>query len=529
MKKKSKATPASRRHRSWLAGLDRWLLLAVLIGIVVRAWQFGDLPPGMNQDEASTMYDAFSLLHYGIDRNGITHPIVLISWGSGMALLPALIQMPFLLLEPTVTMGRLPFLLAGIAAIPLLFLLLRDTWDLRAARIGALLLAVSPWHIMLSRWGLDSNLLPFVFLLATVVLVRSLKKPELLPVAGALYALCLYCYGTAYAVVPLFLGGIALLGLHSGMWSKRWMTVAGVCTAVVALPIILFLVINAFGWESLQTPLFTIPRLTGTPRYETMGNLDVLSASFYQDAWGNLKNAGRLLLTQHDGLIWNGMEGYGVLYPFSSGIAVIGFLLLCHAGLRKKGSRSGILLCWCAASLLLCALVSVNINRANIAMLPFVFCTAIAIAALSKHRAVLAGIAVIFGLSFLAFCGAYFGGYRAQAAESFFASFDEAIHAAAAYEGPVCVTGNVNMPYIFVLFHTREDPRVFRDTVVYENPGAEFQGVSSYGRYTFGLHRCMPGADTVIASNDETEQYDFSGYSRTVFERYTVLRRLPPS
>jgi hypothetical protein len=44
-------------------------------GIAVRLFEFGSIPPGLNQDEASTGYDAFALPHDGIDRNGFHNPV----------------------------------------------------------------------------------------------------------------------------------------------------------------------------------------------------------------------------------------------------------------------------------------------------------------------------------------------------------------------------------------------------------------------------------------------------------------------
>ena len=74
--------PADRTLRSRLAGFGSFLSLHKLklntllfciilgLGIFARAWEFRSLPPGLNQDEASSGVDAYDLLHYGVDRNG---------------------------------------------------------------------------------------------------------------------------------------------------------------------------------------------------------------------------------------------------------------------------------------------------------------------------------------------------------------------------------------------------------------------------------------------------------------------------
>ena len=49
-----------------------YILAAVLIiGCAVRILFIGQFPAGLNQDEASSGYEAFSVMNYGIDRNGI--------------------------------------------------------------------------------------------------------------------------------------------------------------------------------------------------------------------------------------------------------------------------------------------------------------------------------------------------------------------------------------------------------------------------------------------------------------------------
>ncbi len=530
----------SLARRAWagLRGIDPVLCVALAVGLALRAWAFGALPPGLNQDEASTAYDAYSLVHFGVDRHGFHLPVVLVSWGSGMYALAAYVAAPFIAafgLE--VWTARLPHLLAGLASIPLLYVLLRDAVDRRTARAGALLLAISPWHVMISRWALDSNLLPFVFLLATVLLVRSRRRPWLLPAAALTYALTLYAYGTAYVVTPVFLALCLVHGLRHRLWPLRAVVGAAAAFLVVALPIALFLAVNTFGWRSIETPLFTVPRLTGVPRFQTMGNVHVLSAGFVGRAAENLAHGLGLLRSQDDGLAWNAIPGFGILYWFSTVLAVIGLALVVERclgrrlggalrpGLRRRAAAFP-LLAWCLASLALLAFVDVNVNRANVAMIPFVSCAAVAVAHLWRRRSIAVLLCLLFSGSLVGFTRAYFGPYREAIAGPFFASFGEAIrHAAAQTRGQICVTDDVNMPYVFVLFFNREDPRTFRLTAHYRNPGAEFEQVDSFGRWRFGLGSCADTAGVLVATPAEAAALPRERFTVREFERYVVLTR----
>ena len=75
------------------------LILLFAVGALVRLWYAGGIPPGLNQDEASVGYDAYAILHYGIDRNGASLPVHLIAWGSGQNALYAYFSMPFIYLD----------------------------------------------------------------------------------------------------------------------------------------------------------------------------------------------------------------------------------------------------------------------------------------------------------------------------------------------------------------------------------------------------------------------------------------------
>ena len=159
-------------------------------------------------------------------------------------------------------------------------------------------------------------------------------------------------------------------------------------------------------------------------------------------------------------------------------------------------------------------------------MFPFVYCVAVAVSLLWKHRALAVLMCLLVGASFIGFAGNYFGPYRKAAAEPFFASFGQSIrYAVTQTDGEVCVTDKVNMPYIFVLFYNQEDPRMFKRTAHFANPGAEFETVSSFGRYKFGLGRCANSASVIVATHAETADLRLVGFIVKDFERYSVLVR----
>ena len=113
-------------------------------------------------------YEAFALLKEGMDSHGYTNPVYFISWGHGMNALYAYLSMPFIwTLGLNVVSIRLMQAILGSITLLLFYGLLKDMHEEKTAVLGILLLAINPWHIMLSRWGLEANIAPF-FILAGV-------------------------------------------------------------------------------------------------------------------------------------------------------------------------------------------------------------------------------------------------------------------------------------------------------------------------------------------------------------------------
>lgn len=96
--------------------------LILVLGILARVWGFGSLPAGMAKDEAMIGVDAYTLLHYGVDRFGNSYPVHLSSYGTGQNVLYAYLLMPLIALRDlTPGVVRLPMLLAGILSLPLIW------------------------------------------------------------------------------------------------------------------------------------------------------------------------------------------------------------------------------------------------------------------------------------------------------------------------------------------------------------------------------------------------------------------------
>jgi hypothetical protein len=492
--------------RARITGFQALFVLVLLLGVFARVWEFGSLPPGLNQDEATNAVDAYSLLHFGIDRNGVSWPVEFIGWGSGVSALYGYVLIPFIALgglSPFIV--RLPMLLSGIAALPLMFHVGSRLGGRQFGLLAMFLLSISPWHIVASRWGLEAGFLPFVFLLAFVCLVESTRDNYWFIPGCVFLALCLYTYGPAYAAIPIFLGCAAIILLVCRRVRFTTLVVGAAVFAAIAAPIALFVYINAMRLGSISLGPLTMPRLPGQPRF--MGQ----AAFFSEDTLVSLKKNAHSLLslmwTQTDGRPWNTVEPYGYFYKCTFPLAVIGGFFLIPLRWQHAAEKL-LVIAWLGSAMTLGLLQQANINRIGLVFIPLLLATAALLDWLRRHFAVgfsLAILALLIG--FTLFTRDYHGPfYRDQVNGPFFTGFLDALDFAHGYDDrPICVTTEARMPYIFVLFVEKMDPAEYLPTIEYDNPRSSFRQPRFIGRYRFGLDRCLDHSAGTIYVLDQME------------------------
>ena len=253
-----------------------WSILA--LAVILRCIRFATVPDGINQDEAMGAVDAWALSKYGTDRYGTFLPVHFTAWRySQMSVLLAYCMVPFIKLFGfnTVTV-RLPMVLISSGAVALVYLVGRKLFSERIALVAMLLTAVNPWQFMQSRWSLDCNLFPHIFLLGFYLLLLGLEKRRYLYLSMGFFGLTFYCYGIAAYSVTAFLFVFFIWCL----WKRRLKFREGLLCAliftVVALPEVIVLGINAVHFDrTISTPLFTMPYFPDSVR-----SADILLLNF---------------------------------------------------------------------------------------------------------------------------------------------------------------------------------------------------------------------------------------------------------
>lgn len=540
--------------------------IILLIGIGVRVHNFGANPPGLNQDEASGAYDAYCLATYGVDRNGDSFPVHFVAWGSGMNTLYAYISIPIIklfgLTEVTASMGNLIF---GILTLILLFFGVKIIKNTEVALASTFILAISPWHIMLSRWGLLENILPSIVMIGVFFCALSLKKPRWFLLCSLFMALSLYAYGTAYFVVPGILLFYGLYELYFFKDKRKWFfkyASAFLVFLIVSIPILLFIYINVFSPDSnaMKLGFFTIPKLvqTGT-RYEQVVFLNSDKSQFFQTL---LKNFGYYYDTvfKQNGVLWNVISEYGTIYRISNFFFIIGFLGsiigLIRSFFTNKIRPDFIFLVWFILSTILGIVNETNTNRMNLIFIPMIYLTGHGICIIAhiiglifqlvadsvstkllsripiysiSGAAAIAVILVLYIPQFGSFSNYYFNIYPKQIGLYFQESFEDAIlyTVDANPSDKTVYVSNFSEAYVYVLFYTKFSPIEFYNTVDYADPNAEFRPVLGFANYRFiSTDDSLTPCDNCfyIVENDKVNQLVNKEPKRVErFNRYTVF------
>ena len=131
---------------------------------------------------------------------------------------------------------RLPAALIGTATVYVLYLLGSAVAGRGTGLLAALLLAISPWHVQISRYAERSPLLALCFCLGLLFLWRWRERGGRDLVWSALcFGLCFYTYAAARVFAPLFVAGVVLLyhrELRAALGAvPHWLSSAGMARA----------------------------------------------------------------------------------------------------------------------------------------------------------------------------------------------------------------------------------------------------------------------------------------------------------
>lgn len=478
---KKMAGPTAKSNKIDWEIISFWVIM--LLAVVLRFCKLGEIPEGINQDEAFTGYDAFSLLMFGADSWGIKSPVYLLGWGSGTSVLYALlVKVCFYVFGVSVWALRLPQAIMGVISCCVFYLILKQFYDKTTALVGLFLFSIMPWAVMNSRWGLDANVAPSFWLLGFYFYCRAVKDVRYLFISAVFYALTMYAYAGfwVFMAVSLPLQWGYLLWLNQDKKALMNCLFSGLLFVLLVVPLIWFVMVNLGMVAEYRGTYLSVPKLLVWRGGEVGLN----------DFKQKFEMFFNLLFKQNDGWLSNMMPKYGLFYLFSPILMIIGLIVMSFRikkeVLRKEFCFELVIICLIVIGLLLALCVYAFSNRVNFLFVPLMVALTLGVMSLRRIKALFGAAVLVYVVSFLCFSKTYFTEYNKMLAQNYSFSFSyglkEALSEAEAIhdkEGADVYLLEELYAYSKVLFFNQVNPKAYQRTVQwYEYPNAFVQAKS---------------------------------------------------
>ena len=556
--------------RFFSISLYDWAMIGMLvIGCFLRLWRLSSYPYGFNQDEASIGYDGWSILTYGIDRNGFHNPVYPITWGSGggSPLMVYLVGISQKIFGSTVFGVRFPIAVAGCIAVILFALFMRLYYGEGAGFAAAFVISLNPWHFMQSRWTLDCNMTPLFILVSMVLFLAGTyyQKTVWYVLSAASFALCLYTYGSTTIVIPIYLLIICGIAIKRGILTVRQFGFGIITFLVVVLPLALFYSVNYLGLPEINASWISVSRFVSKRS---------IFITFDGTLPGNLiRNFLYIInvctigwLEPYNELCQTYLPSYVTMYRFTFPVTILGLGLCVHKTLQSSQKKETIIpeelfiihfLVSGAFSLFIQpgisrnTLLFLNVIFFQVTGLKSIFGWALGLAPdttaklsglsarlnrLFQSIPIASLIILIWAGSSILFFRDYFGHEARQfQTYGFMPLYGEAVEYAELMRRDdqqiISTKHSLVEPYMLALFFSHTSPYDFLETSDYINNDSEYRETDSFTHYQFVpssfeseiLKEQASPDDILIVHREETGHFSEEIYSIHQFEDYYVL------
>jgi 4-amino-4-deoxy-L-arabinose transferase-like glycosyltransferase len=487
--------------------MKKWLILMaiVILAFAVRVWRVNEIPPAMSWDEVSIGYNAYSILTTGKDEHGRLFPLdAFIAYGDYKPPLSIYATVPFVAVFGLNELAvRLPSVLAGTATVLLVYFLVLELLSARKiALLTSFLLAVSPWHLLLSRAGFEANIAVAFMVLGAWAILSSRRNPKRLVWAYLPFVAGIYTFNSARYFGPMLALGLTVFAWRQVIPHKRQLAMGLVIAAMLVVPIGKHLVSPESRLRLAEVNIFSdLPLVQqANARMAVDGNAIWAKAlhnrrvefarSYLLHFFDHLEP--RFLFIRGDGNPKFSIQDVGQMYLVEAPFLVLGFLWI-----FAKTPRVGwLLVFWLLASIAPAAVARETPHALRIEnSLPvWQLTTALGVFSFLEKRA--AGMKKIFiTILVLALAGnmAYFAhNYLNHYAKEFSGEwqygYKQALEKISALPEPydtIVLSEIIGRPYMYTLFYTKYDLQQFLSTRQSYFDASGFYHVDGFGKYRF--------------------------------------------
>lgn len=491
------------------------LLFIIIIACALRFVSLGTNPPSLTWDEAAWGYNAYTLGLNGRDEFGRFLPHdYLESFGDFKPPMYAYLDIiPVKLFGLTPFATRFPSAFFGVLTVLFTYLLvkqifLKSKYKEWYALTSSLLLAISPWHLMLSRAAFEANVATFFLVTGVWLFLYSMQEKKwLLPFSAASFVASMYTFNSARIVAPLLLIVLAL-GFWKSLWQKKAVVLVAVVVGVLLiLPTAKFLLspqaklrfqeVNIFSDISvIKTTNQAIANDNNSLIGKVIHNRRIAYAGdFLGHYFDNLSS--NFLFIHGDGNPKFSIQDVGQMYLWDIPFFLAGILFLW----KKREGKWWLIPLWLLLAIIPAATAreTPHALRTEATLPTFQILSAYGFVQIINYqfsimkfklsRNIILSIAL--GLLFInvMYCQHdYFTTYPKAYSGEWQYGYEQSIaYAQSQYNNydRIQVTQSLGRPYIYYLFFTKTDPNVFRQTAKISRDPFGFVTVESFGKYQF--------------------------------------------
>ena len=492
-----------------------FLGIIIFIAFILRLYGLGQNPPSLTWDEVAWGYNAYALGSDGKDEFGRFLPYdYLESFGDFKPPMYAYLDvLPVKAFGLNEFATRFPSAFFGVLTVFMTYFLTKRLFEKSPnkknyALAATGILALSPWHIMLSRAAFEANVATFFIVSGVFFFLCGVQEKKwFLLLSTASFVLSMYTFNTARIVSPLL--GIGLVvGFHKTLLrQKKELIIAGVIGVVLLLPVAKFLLSPQVSLRFREVNIFSDLDVIKTANQEIIndGNAAwakiihnrrlLFSTEYLKHYFDNLES--KFLFIKGDGNPKFSTQDVGEMYLWDLPFFIVGVIFL----FRKREENWWIIPYWLLIGIIPAATARETPHALRIeASLPtfqilvgygVITITMILFPSLKNKQIQIATTGG--GICLLILSAFYFQyGYYTHYAREYSGGWQYGYKDAIAYietvrnnYNNIYFTTELGRPYVYVLFYSKLSPDTFRQTMHVSREVFGFVRVNKVGKYIF--------------------------------------------
>ena len=517
------------------------LVIITILAAILRFYRLGVNPPSLTWDEVAWGYNAYTIGIDARDEFGRLLPVdYLESFGDykppAYAYLTVLPVKMFGLTEFAV---RFPSALFGTITILITYFLVKELlysqsrfanssgFSAKVGLLSALLLAISPWHINLSRAAFEANVSSFFIVAGIWLFIYSMRKQSWYIVLSFIFlVLSLYTFNTARIFTPIMGFILIVSGRRNLIQMKKKVAVSAIVALIISVPVITFMLtpqaklryheVNIFSDlsivensnKAMQTDYIVAHKGKYCPECEEVSLSDI-------SLWSRIIHNRRylymveylrhyfhhfnpsFLFIHGDGNPKFSTGDVGQLYIVSLPFLIYGSVML----VRKKNRFWWIIPVWLLTGIIPAATARETAHALRIETTLPTFQIIIAYGLvcfyefLSKHltnkRSLQISIFIItstYFLNTLYYLQGYYIFYPGESSREWQYGYKQAISYIKDHYNDydtIAITDALGRPYVYMLFHLQVDPREYRSTADFNRDVYGIVDVKGFDKFRF--------------------------------------------